>query len=418
MLEFSDSGRPLTKSDIKNAERELALKFPADYRAFMLRTNGGAPTPSAFPVPEDNEEEWDVHCIYSIADSRGPLPLDLVQMNEHFRSECELPEQWLAVGAFDMGVLLLSLSEDDFGALFLWYVITGSEEFEVYRMADSFSGFLSILDGSPPTTEQTEQPDSASLSAEDDHLVTNSIGMRLALIRPGEFTMGSPDNEKGHYGNEGPLHAVIVSKPFYLGVYPVTQGEFQRVMGRNPSHFTGNKRLPVEQVAWDVAIQFCQKLSESPEERQAGRTYRLPTEAEWEYACRAGSTTAYCFGDKQAQLADFAWYKKNAGRRTHAVGEKKPNAWGLYDMHGNVWEWCQDWYGQDYYGESPENDPTGPAEAPERGSQPAEESRVHRGGCWDRAADRCRSASRYGSYPISEDSFQGFRVVAEVSGSP
>jgi eukaryotic-like serine/threonine-protein kinase len=146
-------------------------------------------------------------------------------------------------------------------------------------------------------------------------------------------------------------------------VYEVTQGEYERVMGTNPSHFKGDPRLPVETVSWQDAMTFCERLSALPAERSAGRVYRLPTEAEWEYACRAGSTTIYSFGDSEGSLGDYAWYDSNSGSKTHPVGQKRPNAWGLYDMHGNVWEWCSDWYDGSYYASSPVDDPTGPVKA-------------------------------------------------------
>jgi formylglycine-generating enzyme required for sulfatase activity len=138
--------------------------------------------------------------------------------------------------------------------------------------------------------------------------------------------------------------------------------------------------------------------------------FRLPTEAQWEYACRAGSTTRYCFGDDDSELGEYAWYAANSGNTTHPVGEKKPNAWGLYDMHGNVWEWCQDWYDSGYYAKSPTDDPTGAATGSDR---------VYRGGSWGNPAGLCRSADRLGSGPGGRGSFLGFRasrVAASGSG--
>jgi len=170
---------------------------------------------------------------------------------------------------------------------------------------------------------------------------TNSIGMRLVLIPPGEFQMGSPAGDGVASSDEKPHHNVRITKPFYLGVCEVTQEQYERVMAQNPSRFKGDPQRPVGYVSWTGAAEFCRKLSE-----KEGVTYRLPTEAEWEYACRAGTTTRYCFGDDEASLGEYAWYG-SVGR--YPVGEKTPNAWGLCDMHGNVWEWCADWYDADYY---------------------------------------------------------------------
>jgi formylglycine-generating enzyme required for sulfatase activity len=161
-------------------------------------------------------------------------------------------------------------------------------------------------------------------------------------------------------------------------------------------------------VSWTDAMEFCKKLSERPDERTAGRMYRLPTEAEWEYACRAGSKTPYSFGfgDDKTNLSNFAWFTSNSGGETHAVGQKRPNAWGLHDMHGNVWEWCSDWYGA--YAAGTVTDPTGPA----GGS-----SRVVRGGGWINAAGNCRSADRHGSDPSDRNDYLGFRLALSPSGS-
>ncbi len=260
--------------------------------------------------------------------------------------------------------------------------------------------------------------------------------MKLVLIPPGEFQMGSPkelieEELKAHAGNqwylerlpgEGPRHRVRITKPFYLGVYLVTQGQYERVMGTNPSEFSATgkgkdkvagrdtKRFPVESVSWDDAVEFCRKLSALPEEKAAGRTYVLPSEAQWEYACRAGSTGRFSFslgGDAipreydENGLSDYGWFNGNSDGMPHAVGGKKPNAWALYDMQGNVWEWCQDWYDQGYYASSPSDDPTGP---------PGGSSRVSRGGSWDFDAGSCRSAARHDGSPGGRGSDLGLRV--------
>ena len=174
------------------------------------------------------------------------------------------------------------------------------------------------------------------LSGAAGMIYTNSIGMEFMLIPAGTFMMGS---EKG-YADEKPQHRVTISRPFYLGKYEVTQAQWEAVMGNNPSRFDGRNN-PVEQVSWEDVRVFIARLN-----AHEGHTrYRLPTEAEWEYAARAGSTSAYSFGDDAARLGQYAWYGDNSGKTTHPVGQKLPNAWGLHDMHGNVWEWVQGWYG-------------------------------------------------------------------------
>ncbi len=222
----------------------------------------------------------------------------------------------------------------------------------------------------------------------------NKVMMKLALIPAGKFMMGSPDEEADREAfNESPLHEVTIRKPFYMSIYVVTQEQYEQVMGRNPSYFKGAQN-PVEMVSWDDAVEFCKKLS-----AKTGKKVRLPTEAEWEYACRAGSHSRFYFGDDDGTLGEYAWYTINGGGKPHPVGQKKPNAWGLYDMYGNVREWCADWYGVKYYGESPKIDPTGPVEG---------NLRVLRGGAWWYPPKGLRSAYR-------DCEKQGFNIDFSIS---
>ncbi|NBW87127.1 MAG: formylglycine-generating enzyme family protein [Planctomycetia bacterium] len=196
-----------------------------------------------------------------------------------------------------------------------------------------------------------------------------------------------------------------LTKPFYLGVTEVTNAQWKAVMGEVPSMWQDADR-PVEEVSWNDAVAFCRKLSELPEERAAGREYRLPTEAEWEYACRAGSKTAYSFGDDEGSLGEHGWFDGNSDGQTHPVARKKPNAWGLHDMHGNVWEWCSDWYGE--YPAGATTDPAGPAGGSDR---------VFRGGGWSDTAGDCRSALRGRRDPEDRYYFLGFRLALSPSGA-
>ena len=167
---------------------------------------------------------------------------------------------------------------------------------------------------------------------------------------------------RDHLPGEAPQHRVRITKPYWLGVTEVTQEEYQRVMGSNPSKFQGDPKRPVEQVSWDDAVEFCRRLSELPGEKAAKRRYQLPTEAQWEHACRAGNPGPWSFSPPSGQLpaaleekllGEYGWFNANAGGQTHPVGQKRANVFGLYDMYGNVWEWCQDWYDKDYYAKSP-----------------------------------------------------------------
>jgi len=193
--------------------------------------------------------------------------------------------------------------------------------------------------------------------------IVNRVGMVLVPIPAGEFQMGSPDSVSDAYDNEKPQHLVKITRPFYLSVYEVTQQQYEKVMGDRPLQDKGyvqdGPNYPASNVSWHAAVEFCHDLSELE-----GVEYRLPTEAQWEYACRAGTTTAYSFGDDASQLGQYAWCRENAWgigeKYAHRIGQKLPNPWGLYDMHGNVREWCQDWYAP-YGSEMALSAPMGPA---------------------------------------------------------
>jgi len=236
----------------------------------------------------------------------------------------------------------------------------------------------------------------AAITAPPPARFENNDGMTLVQIPAGQFVMGSPENEDGRDTDET-QHSVTLSKSFYMSEVPVTQAQWIIVMNGDPSRFLGDQ-LPVEQVTWYEAVEFCRRLS-----RMERKHYRLPTEAEWEYACRAGTTSQYNTGDGVAALAVAGWYLDNSDNRTHPVGEKNANSWGLLDMHGNVWQWCSDVYGD--YPDGAVTDPTGPASG---------NRRVCRGGSWNAAAGECRSAARNDLDPSKRYFDCGFRVAMDV----
>jgi formylglycine-generating enzyme required for sulfatase activity len=228
---------------------------------------------------------------------------------------------------------------------------------------------------------------------------TNAIGMNFVEVKAGCFNMGRDPNFEDGSDNELPRHRVCIKKPFYLGKTEVTQSQWVAVMGSNPSKFKGRNN-PVEQVSWDDAQNFIRRLNQ----KEGSNQYRLPTEAEWEYAARAGSSSTYHFGDDKGSLSQYAWFDGNSGNRTHPVAQKRPNQWGLYDMHGNVWEWVQDWYGENYYRNSVTNDP--------KGSESGR-FRVFRGGSWSSSARDLRSARRGSNSPGNRGNVLGFRLVRQ-----
>ena len=235
----------------------------------------------------------------------------------------------------------------------------------------------------------------------------NSIGMKFVLVPAGSFMIGSPPDEPGR-GDDERQHRVTLTKGFYMGVTEVTQGQWCQIMGNNPSHFRDcGADCPVEFVSWNDCQEFVKHLNE----REGGNKYRLPTEAEWEYACRAGSITAFANGSitktgcgHDPNLDVMGWYCGNSGKKPHPVAQRKPNAFGLYDMHGNIWEWCQDWYGP--YPSGHVSDPTGPSSGSDR---------VLRGGGWHEDVEGCRSALRVGRSPASRAGTLGFRLTGTLS---
>jgi formylglycine-generating enzyme required for sulfatase activity len=280
-------------------------------------------------------------------------------------------------------------------------------------LAVTLPAILMISSGRPAGSEKAAKEEKAMAEGEAEEReasaeggpqeeITNSLGMRLRLVPAGSYMMGAVPGDDEADDDEKPQHRVEITKAFYIGVYEVTQAQYEAVVGVNPSYFKGDRR-PVECVSWNDAVEFCRKLSQ-----REGVTYHLPTEAEWEYACRAGSTTKYYWGDSDSNIGSYAWYgfdKGNAGVETHEVGSKTPNAWELYDMSGNVLEWCSDWFDENYYNSSPRQDPRGPSSG---------SSRVRRGGCWNLNAWVVRSSLRYWGTPDGGYHDSGFRVVREV----
>lgn len=233
-------------------------------------------------------------------------------------------------------------------------------------------------------------------------IVLGAARIEMRWIPPGRFMMGSPVEERGRFDNEI-QHEVTLTRGFWLGATPVTQRQWEAVMGDRPSRFEGAEN-PVEQVNWDATQRFCQKL----DEMLGGAGCRLPTEVEWEYACRAGTASAFNNGSEctvpageDPALEQLGWYTQNSDETTHPVRQKACNAWGLYDMHGNVWEWCSDWYGE--YRPEPQTNPCGPRDG---------EFRVFRGGCWGSDARYCRSAYRDWDLPGIPWYLLGFRLAA------
>ncbi|MFL5244759.1 MAG: formylglycine-generating enzyme family protein [Gemmataceae bacterium] len=269
------------------------------------------------------------------------------------------------------------------------------------------------------TCASCEKAGSPGGSADMPPTIITKGGVEMVVIPAGSFEMGSRTGKE----DESYVHRVSLDS-FFMDKFEVTQAEFERLHLPNPSHFKG-AALPAEQITWAQAAFCCNARSRDEGlqpcyNEQTGECsfdadgYRLPTEAEWEYACRAGSEADYCFGGDPRKLGEYAWYADNSAKKTHPVGKKKPNAWGLYDMHGNVAEWCNDVYDKGYYQTSPATNPRGPADGKEN---------VLRGGAWKSSADAVRSSYRLGDNPgfsdacLARDAI-GFRCVRKTSDSP
>jgi formylglycine-generating enzyme required for sulfatase activity len=276
-----------------------------------------------------------------------------------------------------------------------------AEAFSAAEAADSIEAWEKFVAKYPRSNQISKARGRLERLREDAKIpkeITNGKGMRFRLIPAGEFTMGAVTADARAGNDEKPRHNVRISKPFYISAFEITQSQFESVTGNNPSKFRGSDK-PVESVSWDEAVEFCNKLSQLE-----GGKYRLPTEAEWEYACRAGSSTTFYWGDSMDDR--YAWHAENSDNQTQPAGRKLPNSWGLYDMSGNVCEWCADWYGSDYYGMSGSLDPQGPSTG---------KNRVIRGNAWNANPGILRTSFRLSTRPDNRSNSIGFRVVLEVA---
>ncbi len=308
-----------------------------------------------------------------------------------------------------------------FGAVFClllfgsWTLIGGTEEGvgvagDAGDAGDTSPDYEALPDASlePSPISSDSSPEKAQNSLDSPlnppESFTNSLGMEFVLVPAGEFLMGSPETEAGRQADENPLHTVRLNKPFYLGKYEVTRAQWYEVMGSAgevEDPLPGDSELPVAEVSWGDVQEFVKNLNEM----EGTDKYRLPSEAEWEYACRAGSSTKYYFGDAEREMVKYAWFGKSQGSAPHPVGQKAPNAWDLYDMHGNVWEWVRDSWHNDY------NAAPSDGKAWESGDL---SHRVARGGSVTGSAESCRAANRawFGSDVRNAD--MGFRLLMEA----
>jgi formylglycine-generating enzyme required for sulfatase activity/tRNA A-37 threonylcarbamoyl transferase component Bud32 len=393
--------RPIVHCDIKpsnlklNGEDEiilldfgLASGLPSTLMSTVASVQGAtrayAPLEQIHCTQSDEANpQWDIYALgatlYHLVTGFAPTPAEM----RAFRLNKQKPDPLETAHKRNAKKIPLALSD----------AIAKAMEMDAddrYATIGEFrAALVAAVSSLPAPAVMVSPPSSAIVIPQLKPSFRNSIGMEFVLVPAGKFQMGS--NE---YDDEKPIHEVTIATPFYLGKYQVTQGEWAAVMGSNPSHFKGDDRLPVESVSWDECQKFIRRLNA----RKDGYVYGLPSEAEWEYACRAGTT-----GDYAGELDEMGWYMENSGGTTHAVGEKKPNAWGLHDMHGNVREWCQDRYHENYDG--------APSDGRVR-EQGSDNERVLRGGSWDGLAYSCRSADRSYLPPGGRGYVIGCRLVA------
>jgi formylglycine-generating enzyme required for sulfatase activity/serine/threonine protein kinase len=421
----------------KADDRYASMAELAGALAELLRSmpKSSRPAPGAAPAPEPGSRSGDdpaatvpepslvVRPEPETEPERPPMPAETPAPRPGWSDREQEPERtrpplpgWLLYAAAGAVVLVLLLG---------------------YALLEEFHhGWIKVTLSeprpAPPTATEVVKKEPESRAATpapvvDPEFLTTRLGqIKLKRIPAGTFRMGSPD-DKVAGSDEKPQREVRISRPFYLGVFEVTQAQYQAVTGQNPSYFSSTgegknaiagrstDQHPVETVSWLDAVRFCNTLSERESLRPffeidgdkvrvpdwSGTGYRLPTEAEWEYACRAGSTTRYGFGDDERELSKYAWFGEALEKGTHAVGQKQPNAWGLYDMHGNVWEWCWDWYDEGYYKQMLNVNPTGPSKGT---------ARVLRGGSFFGLPAALRSAYRYWDRPAYRNGFNGFRL--------
>jgi serine/threonine protein kinase/formylglycine-generating enzyme required for sulfatase activity len=353
--------------------------------------------------PENRQETWDdlLRDIDLVIDKKMPLTkrpnTGQTMIGEANASERQTSpdaktmgdrsnKKWWIAGAVGVvviaGVLL---------GMFIKPPITASQlPPDLIEVKDAkFADLEGLAPGSQEAQERQKQEVTPSTPLE---VKTKNTGIHLRLIPPGTFMMGP----------KGKQHKVTLTKPFWMGKYEVTQEQYEKVMGNNPSKFKDSgKTAPVENISWLEADEFCKRLMEKESKGMPkGYCFRLPTEAEWEYSCRAGTDTLFSFGSSESKLGDYGWYASNSGEETHPVGQKKPNAWGLYDIHGNVWEWCNDVYGA--YSNQTMTNPTGPLSGLYR---------IHRGGCWRDKTKGCHSYYRVYGHQSGGNYGVGFRIV-------
>jgi formylglycine-generating enzyme required for sulfatase activity len=317
-----------------------------------------------------------VTCLYLLT---GISPFDLFDGGEH---------EWVW-----RDYLVDNSLSDDLGNILDKLVILGTKK--RYQEVKDVLGDLGLKTVAPKTVTQVPTPIITTPQALIETL-PGGIKLEMVILPAGSFTMGSDE-----FDSAKPKHQVTL-KQFAIGKYPVTQEQYEAIMGNNPSRFAKNPKNPVETVSWHDAQNFCQELNQ-----KTGKKFRLPSEAEWEYACRAGTRTRYYFGNNENLLGEYAWYNQNSGSKTHPVGQKKPNNWGLYDMSGNLWEWCNDGWHDNY-----QNAPADGTAWNDNHSQT--NYRVLRGGSWFNGPRNCRSANRDGGLAGFRNFFIGFRLALSL----